>query len=76
MSLKRIQSFLLAEEIEKPSRANREQVGVTVSHGDFYWSEVESNYELNCRLRYRLISKNNRRSVVEAIRRLWKLSRK
>lgn len=38
--MRRVQSFLLAEEIEEPSRANRESIGVSVVHGDFEWTEV------------------------------------
>ena len=65
VSLKRVQNFLLAEEIEKPSRNNRERVGVTVSHGDFYWNEVGLYGGLNSRVRYRIINKNRRRDVGE-----------
>lgn len=38
--MRRVQSFLLAEEIEQPSRENRESIGVSVVHGDFEWVEV------------------------------------
>ena len=41
MSMRRVQSFLLAGEIDQPSRDNRSAVGVSVTHGNFYWSEVE-----------------------------------
>ena len=40
MSMRRVQSFLLAEEIEQPSHDNRESIGVSVVHGDFEWVEV------------------------------------
>ena len=38
--MRRVQSFLLAEEIEQPSHDNRESIGVSVVHGDFEWVEV------------------------------------
>lgn len=38
--MRRIQSFLLAEEIEQPSHDNRESIGVSVIHGNFEWTEV------------------------------------
>mgnify|MGYP006903045983 FL=1 len=41
MSMRRVQSFLLAGEIDQPSRDNRSAVGVSVTHGNFYWSEAE-----------------------------------
>ena len=40
MSIQRVQRFLLAEEIEVPERANREQVGISIKNGNFFWSEV------------------------------------
>ena len=42
MSLQRIQRFLLAEEIEVPSRDNREQTGITLNNGNFIWEEVNT----------------------------------
>lgn len=39
--MRRVQSFLLAGEIDRPSRDNRSAVGVSLTHGNFYWSEVE-----------------------------------
>ena len=37
MSLARVQGFLLAEEIETPSRDNREKIGISISNGEFQW---------------------------------------
>lgn len=40
--MRRVQNFLLAGEIDRPSRDNRSAVGVSLTHGNFYWSEVVS----------------------------------
>ena len=41
VSLKRVQKFLLADEVEIPSRENRDSIGITVQDGCFVWSEVK-----------------------------------
>lgn len=40
VSLDRVQRFLLAEEVEVPSRKNRDSVGITVKDGNFVWTQV------------------------------------
>ena len=40
VSMDRVQKFLLADEVEIPSRENRDSVGITVQDGCFVWSEV------------------------------------
>lgn len=45
MSVQRVQRFLLAEEIEVPERASREQVGISIQNGDFFWSEASVKKE-------------------------------
>lgn len=43
--MQRVQRFLLAEEIEVPERASREQVGISIQNGDFFWSEASVKKE-------------------------------
>ena len=38
MSVKRVQEFLLAEEVEIPSRTNRAQRGISLQNASFFWS--------------------------------------
>lgn len=42
VSMDRVQRFLLAEEVEIPSRENRDSVGISVKEGNFVWTEVRS----------------------------------
>ena len=42
MSLQRIERFLLASEIEIPSRDNRSAIGIDLQNGHFFWNEVET----------------------------------
>ena len=35
-----MQRFLLADEIVVPSRQNRGETGISISNGNFFWSEV------------------------------------
>ena len=42
MSLQRIERFLLASEIEVPSRDNRQNIGIDIQNGHFFWHEVET----------------------------------
>ena len=41
VSLDRVQRFLLAEEVEIPSRDNRDSIGISVNNGAFLWTEVQ-----------------------------------
>lgn len=45
VSLARVQGFLLAEEIEVPSRDNRESTGISLSNGHFLWKTVLRSME-------------------------------
>lgn len=42
VSMDRVQRFLLAEEVEIPSRENRDSIGISVKEGNFVWTEVIS----------------------------------
>ena len=48
VSFRRIERFLLAEEIDKPTNKNRKKKGISISNGNFFWSEVgeEEKHEL------------------------------